>query len=284
MEAGIREVALEMTHARDFRQPITEKQVWDWLDLLAAARQRAVTHRDGKIHLLYGVPTPRTLEDIPKYETFLFQWSQIKDSSVTEVTYEGKSFIRVPSAQALIAVSKNLTPTSSFGERSHWDIVNERERHKEFYSATQRAFQLRQSQETPSAPGITPFIELTRIKKENEEFFIIHPNFNNQIKIKKLAISLILIALNQFPFANPELLQSAIGQSYFLFSHAPPFTLGTPSVIESFFEAVLRAKLYQTIAGNKIDEPFWKAVLWTPSDKNTIFSFNDFLACFEPRL
>ena len=104
-----------------------------------------------------------------------------------------------------------------------------------------------------------------------------HPDFQTMIPLRAKAFEILAKAVSDPNISEAALLDS-LAESYFLLMHATPYVRGSPAIVESFYDAVLRAKLGKTLPP-KIREPFWDAMFW--DTKKGPYTAKQFLSNFD---
>ena len=135
-----------------------------------------------KASRLYGLPTPRNQEEILLYQITLFEWAKSAEEAFDRIKLDEKPFIRVPSAQALIAVRKQGLRLLIISEipSGHCEYLR---RHREFYPQVAEAFQKQTDLPEAVFSNLSP-VPWSRIEKKGNEFRIIHPSFSHQFELK----------------------------------------------------------------------------------------------------
>ncbi len=105
---------------------------------------------------------------------------------------------------------------------------------------------------------------------------VFHPPDGESIPMRIKAAEELAKALSSPTITEAEFMETA-AQSYALFMQANPYERGSPSIVESFLDASLRAKFGKTL-GRKTAEPFWEVVLRVPGQAP--FNGTDLMRCF----
>lgn len=91
---------------------------------------------------------------------------------------------------------------------------------------------------------------------------LVHPNFSQMTPMRRKAFEVLASAISDRGISEARFMDR-LALSYQLLVHATPWVRGSPSIIESYFDAALRAKFGKTLPP-KTGEPFWDAALRDP--------------------
>lgn len=144
-------------------------------------------------------------------------------------------------------------------DRIDRDGHGELDRNRELYALAERALQER--------PTEQPFqIELggknrdlsALVETEPGTIVAVHPSFKDMIELRLAGLKSLEFALNNRQLNETELLNE-LAKGYALLMHAPPYYRGSPSIVEGFIDAIIRARLGKTLP-LKTAEPFWDVI------------------------
>lgn len=205
-----------------------------------AAVRRAVALEANPNNRLYGLPLPETEAEIDTYRRE--SGTTKKYTTLQNITLADKiqSTGRFSSQyEAALAIAKENTvwerPRIRIGDRSY---------------------------------GLTVF--LVEFEKGlsgevgNKFVLALHPDAKESVAIRTEAFRLLEEARTERTLGETIRLNK-LAEAYRLFMHATPYANGTPSIVESTFDAILRAEFGRTFP-LKSAEPFWDALM-APADQ-----------------
>lgn len=233
---------------------LDEIQIADLLKEIATKRQELAKtgfkHPDQRAEI-YGYPCPTSVREYVTYLKDVCRSALGKYSS-----YEEKA-------------KNDLKRRGTFGD---YITISKRDRHSFIYAkASQYVSELRKPKSWSSVQINREVIELSVICKEEDGYFpgnlvdgqpelvVLHPSLENMHKIRKLAYTILKEAFQSQPWNLDK-----VAEGYRLLCHATPFVNGSPSIIETFIDAMFRS--IGMAFPMKSSEPFWDAIFHKDSD------------------
>jgi len=237
------------------KKHFTEIDIERWLDLLAEARQKIAYSKNLPHAGLYGLRMPRSQAEVEDFESILRQWW--KANSKAAVYDPATDSFYVEAAEAMYFFNNpNINLVA---------LIKSTGRHQAY---------LQDALERAQIPSVNSSVRILKISPH--EVKILHPIFKTQWFYRNKAVSILLDSLNR-PSGGEATLNSLAQFSFYMMS-APPFFMGSPSIVESLNQAVLLGLHGQGFNGQKTYEPFWKIVFW--KNKPEEFNAPTFLSCF----
>jgi hypothetical protein len=106
---------------------------------------------------------------------------------------------------------------------------------------------------------------LSQLRSRGEGlYYLFHPTFEEMVPMRAEAFRLLGEAFNN-PTISEKAFVNVMAEAYQLLVHATPYIRGSPAIMESFYDVLLRVKFGKTMP-QKTGEPFWDAVFWSPQD------------------
>jgi hypothetical protein len=105
--------------------------------------------------------------------------------------------------------------------------------------------------------------------KEGSEFVLSHPSYERMTAIRAAGHALLARALEGDPYDF-----DGMARAYQLLIHATPWSNGTGSILETFYDAALRAR--GMAFPRKTSEPYFDAVFHTG-----VYTWRDLISCFD---
>lgn len=226
-------------------EPITVEQVYAWMDGIAKVRNGIEMAEGGGGDGTVGKPMPRSANELrspgsgPRFDPTIVDYLSPDPDHF--------AFRHAPFFDAAVRTAKAQKPLLAKAATAKLQI-----------SAFGESF------------PATAIVGMDRVA------IVIHPGARDSIPIHRRAVEEIAKALNDKTISETEFVDR-LAQSYALLMTATPYHRGSPSIVESLYDAALRAKFGKTF-GRKTEEPFWQVVLRTPAQEP--FRGPDFLRCF----
>jgi hypothetical protein len=244
MGRAIKRVVRSLRQSIEANEPITYVELESYLNILAKTRSDIADSVEGnsKVAHLYGVLMPRTQEQLE-----IDNW-------------------RFP--------GQNFGNSLKDAYMRDW-VWADKGRHRPFYGQINEAAKRRQ--------GIAPEIEVlgrsVRLSLLIDygayaRTLVVHPNFKDCEHLRKAALYRLMNALRREQITVREFFDE-VAYAYSLLMHATPFLMGSPSIVESFLDAIVRAKFGLTF-NPKRWEPFWSVMA------EGLLTGEEFLRHFEP--
>ncbi len=257
---AIRRLTLAMQSTKN----VDAAQVKTWLYELASVRSNIALSRQEKHSMLYGFPLPES----PESFAFLKFLLDLGD----EYTYDNFHTVDVIGPSSDVHFEED--PARPFLP------LFEAPRHSHFYDLAQIA-EVRHDQRLPrhyvagrNYPLST--VEHGTIDDKFSEpqvvYFVRHPSLPVEKILRNHAYELLASA-----FKSRNL--NSVAEAYYLLMHATPFYRGTPSIVEAYLDAFLRARFGYTLKP-KSGEAFWNAIFFDAHEK--AFTIQELLSCFSP--
>lgn len=262
MSTVIKSVQAKILQARSGKKNITSRQVQEWLDEIAAVRAEVEQRR-------------RAAETLPPHER-----RELNDHG--RKTPDSLAEFRQNNSEVDNAAGN--TPSADHSAKKWFHVATmqdnvpkEHGRHLAYYrvvaeAAERMAKKFDRSEVQGKGPTVKvdgenyPITFLQAERKSGQDYVVaIHPSFFHSIPGRRKAFQLMADALNRKD-ATPEQMTDTFATAMFLLYHNLPYLKGTPSIVESFMDASLRAAHERKLPSSKESEPFWDIMAWDPTN------------------
>ena len=159
---------------------------------------------------------------------------------------------------------RTLDPTDTRGAMMDTIMLNPNTRHRAYYDRAARALEARGGEIVPYVklgddvmPQGTPLNQVLSGRSDQvplpaqyDGFLIMHPKHNVATQISDHAMGMYARVLND-PHMSEASAMDVLARANFLMMHGTPYQLGTPAIVESMNDAVMRARFGKTFPQKK---------------------------------
>lgn len=228
-------------------------------------------------------PRRRAIEEARKAENEAWEAYGAK---LPEQLDEYEAFLKMAGA-SVPAELRALGAKRGFGEGVTKDFIyrdgtGKKARHNAFFEPADRILRERGKQGllaplgSVTVDGREHKLSILFRDQANNRIIVQHPRYADMAPIRRRAFEILAEAFND-PGIGQAAFMDRLAESYRLLMHATPYDQGSPAIVESLYDAMLRAKFGSALPP-KSGEPFWDAIFWPPDRP---YTGSDFLNNFR---